>query len=97
MSQEADLAAVLADLKALADGRLPLDAYGAWVPPQDRADGTKSWPYVAYTARFHAAQTQLDRIIKDSIADYVTWQAEFAGPLDDPATIAKMTRHDLIH
>ncbi len=94
MSQEQ--AAAIADLTALAEGRLPLDAFGAWVPSQERPDGTRSWPHVAYTARFRVALALLDHLLRGAEAvDYIAWQNRFAGPLDDPATIAAMTPADL--
>ena len=91
-----DPTAALADLEALAAGELSLDDFGVWVPPTQRPDGTKSWPYVAYTERFQAAQAVLNALLQGQPpADYVAWQGTFVGPLDDPATIATMDDGDL--
>lgn len=96
MDMSREQAAAIADLTALAEGRLPLDAFGAWVLPQERADGTRSWPHVAYTPRFRTALAVLDHLLPGLEAvDYIAWQSRFAGPLDDPTTIAAMAPADL--
>lgn len=68
------------------------------MPPKEREDGTKSWPYVAYTDRYHAARAALNALVdQDGTHDYIDWQQNFAGKLDDPATISGMDARNLAY
>lgn len=90
--------AALADLVALSEGRLSLDDFGVWVPPQEREDGTKSWPYVAYTARVQQAMAALRGLVDlEGTHDYVEWQKHRPQPLDQPDVIARMDARDLAY